>query len=111
MPLIIPLQPTPSQTVSVLLSDQQTVLNVAQKTTGMFMDVLINNTQLIIGGVICENQNPVIRSAYLGYIGDFAWLDTQPDPISGPSDPFYTAIGTRFFLGYYLPSELPAGLA
>lgn len=105
--LIIPLQPVPSQTVSVLLSNQQTTLNVRQLTTGLFMDVLINNTQLIIGGVICENQNIIIRSLYLGYIGDFAWMDTQPDPIAGPSDPFDTAIGSRFFLGYYLPSELP----
>lgn len=108
---IIPLQPVPSQTVNALLSNQQTTINCYQKTTGLFLDVLINNTQLVIGGVICENQNVIIRSAYLGYIGDFAWMDTQPDPTAGPADPFYTAIGTRFFLGYYLPAELPLGLA
>jgi hypothetical protein len=98
------MQATPSQTVSVLLASQPTTLNVYQKSTGLFMDVLLNNA-LVIGGVICENLNVIIRDAYFGYVGDFAWIDTQ-----GATDPAYTGIGTRYFLGYFSPAELPAGL-
>lgn len=105
MPLLIPMQATASQTINSLINNQATTLNVYQKSTGLFMDVLLNNA-LVIGGVICENLNVIVRNSYLGYSGDFAWFDTQ-----GLTDPVYTGIGTRYFLWYFAPSELPAGLA
>lgn len=98
--LIIPLQPLPNQTVTVTLDNQVTQINVYQTFEALFMDVYLENT-LIIGGVICENQNRIIRSAYLGYSGDFAWIDTQ-----GSLDPNYSGIATRFFLSYLTEDEL-----
>lgn len=104
--LIIPLQPVPSQTVSALINNQATTLNVRQlNDQGLFMDVLLNDAP-IIQGVICQNLNVIIRDVYFGYIGDFAWIDTQ-----GTTDPVYTGIGTRYVLGYFTPAELPARLA
>ena len=104
--LIVPLQPLPSQTVNALLNNQATTLNVYQKNAlGLYVDVLLNNA-LIIGGVIALNLNVIIRNAYLGYVGDFAFIDTQ-----GATDPVYTGLGSRYVLGYFAPSELPAGLA
>lgn len=97
---IIPLKPLPSQTVSVGLANQNCTLNVYQKSTGLFMDVYVNGA-LIIGGVICENLNRIVRSAYLGFVGDFSFVDTQ-----GSEDPVYTGIETRFFLMYIEQSEL-----
>ena len=97
---LIPLQATPSQTVNVQLSGQSCTLNVYQKSTGLFMDVLVNDV-LIIGGVICENLNRIVRSLYLGFIGDFSFVDTQ-----GTSDPYYAGIGTRYYLLYLLETEL-----
>ena len=105
MPLLVPLKAVPSQIVNPLINSQATTLNVYQKATGLYMDVLLNNA-LIIGGVVCENLNVIIRDAYLGYSGDFAWFDTQ-----GFTDPVSSGIGTRYFLWYFAPSELPAGLA
>lgn len=103
MSLAIPLQATPSQTVSVTLSGQAAQLNIYQKRSGLYMDVLVNNT-LIIGGVICENLNRIVRSLYLGFLGDLIFLDNQ-----GTSDPDYTGLGARFTLVYILPGELPPG--
>jgi len=104
--LIIPVQPVPSQTLSALINNQATTLRVYQKNDqGLFMDVLLDDA-LIIGGVICENLNVIIRDAYFGYVGDFAFIDTQ-----GTSDPYYTGLGSRYVLGYFAPSELSAGLA
>lgn len=102
--LIVPTIAVPSQTLTALINNQNTGLNIYQKGAYLFMDVLLNNTQ-VIGGVICQNLNVIIRNAYLGYIGDFAWIDTQ-----GSDDPQYTGLNSRWFLGYFLPSELPAGL-
>jgi len=97
----IPLNSIPNQTINVQLAGQSCALNVYQKSTGLYMDVLVNDV-LIIGGVICENLNRIVRSLYLGFIGDFAFVDTQ-----GSNDPYYTGIGTRYYLLYFSPSELP----
>ena len=67
------------------------------------MDVYIGNT-LIIAGVICQNENRIVRSLYLGFSGDFAWYDTQ-----GSTDPIYTGLGSRYLLLYLYPNELPDG--
>ncbi|ASW06309.1 phage baseplate plug family protein [Rhizobium sp. 11515TR] len=98
--LIVPLQAVPNQTVTVTLNDQVTQINVYQTYNGLFIDVYLEN-DLIIGGVICENQNRIIRSAYLGYSGDFAFIDMQ-----GANDPDYTGLGTRYFLAYLSETEL-----
>lgn len=103
MSLGIPMQATPSQTLQVTLSGQAAQLNIYQKRSGLYMDVLVNNT-LIIGGVICENLNRIVRSLYLGFLGDLMFLDNQ-----GASDPDYTGLGARFTLVYILPGELPPG--
>ena len=99
---LVPLQALANQTVSVQLTGQSCTLNVYQKSTGLFMDVLVNDV-LIIGGVLCENLNRIVRSAYLGFIGDFAFVDTQ-----GSLDPYYASIGTRFYLLYFNAGELSA---
>lgn len=102
--LTVPLQPVPSQVVAVNLGGQSCTLRVYQKSTGMFMDVLVNSTQLIIGGVLCENKNRIVRSLYLGFVGDFIFVDGQ-----GSSDPSYAGLGSRFSLEYLETSDLPPG--
>lgn len=97
---VVPLQAVPSQIVSCQLATQSTLIAVYQKSTGMFMNVYVDGV-LIIGGVICENLNRIVRSLYLGFTGDFTFVDTQ-----GAEDPSYTGIGTRFFLVYIEASEL-----
>ena len=98
--LSVPLQPVPNQTVRVQLANQITQINVYYKRQGLFMDVLKNELP-VIQGVICENLNRIVRSAYLGYEGDFIWVDTQ-----GDADPVYTGIGSRFYLVYLAEGEL-----
>ena len=102
--LIVPLQPLPSQTVNALLNNQATTLNVYQKNAlGLYVDVLLNNA-LIIGGVIAENLNRIVRSVYLGFIGDLCFIDNE-----GSTDPVYTGLGTRYSLAYLETTDLLAG--
>lgn len=100
---IVPLQAVPSQSVNVLLANQNCRLNVYTRGVDLFMDVLVND-ELIIGGVICQNRNRIVRSAYLGFVGDFIFIDTQ-----GSSDPVYTGLGDKFQLCYLEAADVAAG--
>jgi hypothetical protein len=101
--LIVPLQAVPNQTVNIQLAGQNCNINVYQKSTGLFFDLYVGNV-LVIAGVICQNLNRIVRSLYLGFIGDFWFADTQ-----GSDDPISTGLGARFELQYIEASDLPAG--
>lgn len=101
---LVPLQPIASQTLTVQLNGQDCTLNIYQKYTGLFMDVLVSGVGIIYG-VLCENLNRIVRSLYLGFQGDFVFLDTQ-----GTSNPSYTGLGSQFVLIYLSPSDLPANV-
>lgn len=90
----VPLNPVPSQTLTLLLNNQPIRLNVRTFATGLFMDVLLNNV-LIAAAVPCLNNNKIVREAYSGLIGDFMFTDTQ-----GESDPTYDGLGARYQLIY-----------
>lgn len=99
---LIPLQAVPNQALTVNLEGQVTQINIYQKALGLFVDVYVDNI-LIIGGVIAENLNRIVRSIYLGFIGDLAFIDTQ-----GTTDPVYTGLGSRYSLAYITAAELEA---
>jgi hypothetical protein len=98
--LVIPLRPIPSQIISVSLSGQPVQIKIYQKMFGLFVDVSVSN-QLIIGGVIARNLVKIVRSTYLGFIGDLFFNDGQ-----GTSDPTYTGLGSRYSLIYLEPSDV-----
>ena len=103
---VVPLQPIPNQTLQVQLDGQAVTLEVVQYAFGLFMSVYVNGT-LIIAGVICENFNRIVRSLYLGFSGDFVFLDMQ-----GVTDPIYTGLGgpdARYQLLYLSATDLPVG--
>lgn len=97
---IVPLQSLPSQSLQVQLGNQPVTLNVYQMMFGLFIDVYVGAT-LIIGGVICLNLNKIVRSEYLGFVGDLGFFDTQ-----GSEDPVFSGLGSRFFLAYLEESDL-----
>jgi hypothetical protein len=99
--LIVPLHPVPSQTVSVSLNNQACQVNVYALGSApyehLFCDLYVSDA-LIIGGVICQNLNLIVRDAYLGFIGDLMFQDTQ-----GADDPVYSGLGARWILNYVFP--------
>lgn len=97
---IVPVQALPNQTLQIQLARQSCVLNVYQTAYGLFMDVYIG-ADLIIAGVLCENLNRIVRSTYLGFVGDFIFIDNE-----GSDDPIYTGLGSRFSLAYLEQSDL-----
>lgn len=101
MPQIVPLQAVPSQTTQIVLANQNCQLRVYQTPAALFMDVSVND-DLIIRGVICQNLNRIVRSLYLGFVGDFVFQDSQ-----AADDPSYSGLGSRFQLIYLSTADLP----
>lgn len=91
---IIPLQNVPSQTFSVLLSGQNCQIRVEQKGDYLYLSLAVNNAP-IINTVICRDRVALVRYAYLGFIGDLTFIDTE-----GANDPQYIELGTRYQLVY-----------
>lgn len=100
---VIPVQSVAAQAFSVLLADQNCQIDIAQKSTGMFISLYVDGS-LVIGSVVCENLNRIVRSLYLGFVGDLMFDDLQ-----GSSDPNYLELGSRFILLYIPADELPSG--
>lgn len=100
--LSVPIQPLPNQALQIQLASQSCTINLYQTAFGLFFDLYVGST-LIIGGVICQNLNRLVRSVYLGFVGDFAFIDNQ-----GNSDPSYTGLGSQFTLVYLELADLQA---
>lgn len=91
---IIPLVDSPNQILYVALAGQQCKIILKSSAYGMFIDLYVDNV-LIIAGVACENLNRIVRDAYLGFVGDLSFNDTQ-----GTADPVSPGLGARYVLYY-----------
>jgi hypothetical protein len=102
---IVPLAPVPWQTLAITLANQACRLDVYQRGEGMFVNLAVNDA-VLVGGVAGQNRNRMVRSAYLGFAGDLAFLDTQ-----GGDDPQYTGLGSRWLLFHLSPDDVAAAIA
>lgn len=96
---IIPLAAIASQTLKVVLAQQSCVLNIYQKSTGLFMDVILEG-ETILAGVLCRDRVRCVRQGYLGFSGDLAFMDTQ-----GAEDAYFQGLGSRWVLMYLEPGD------
>lgn len=99
---IIPTQAVANQAITVTLGGQSCQINIYQKLYGLFVDLYVLDA-LIVAGAPALNLNRIVRSTYLGFVGDLIFIDTQ-----GGDDPTDTGLGTRFHLAYLEASELIA---
>ncbi len=96
----IPLQPLPSQSISVELAGQQCTIRLIQRESFLYMDLSVDG-QAIMQGVPCLYANKMVRYSYLGFTGDLVFMDN-----SGQSHPYYDGLGDRFPLYYMEASDL-----
>ena len=99
--LQIPISAVPSQSLSVQLAGQQCQINVYQKSTGVFLDLAVNDAP-IITTMLCPDRVKLVRYQHLGFVGDLAFVDTL-----GAHGPEYTGFGSRYVLVYLEASDLP----
>lgn len=90
----VPLSAVPSQSFAVTLGGQNCQISIYMLDSLLYMDLAVNNAP-IFTAVVCRNLNYMVREAYLGFIGDLAFIDTQ-----GNNDPTYDGLGTRYVLVY-----------
>jgi hypothetical protein len=100
--LVVPTQPIPNQTFQCQLNGQACTIDIQQYAFGIFVSLYVGN-QMIVAGVLAHNAVLIVRSAYLGFIGDIEFLDTQ-----GTADPVYNGLGSRYQLVYLAPADLAA---
>lgn len=98
MTQFIPVQPIPAQILRVALGGQSCRLRIYQRSTGLYIDVYVNDV-LFVGGVLCVDRADIIRDLYFGFNGDLRFVD-----IRGTDDPHYTGLGDRWRLVYMQPS-------
>ena len=91
---IIPLTATASQSFTILLGNQNCSMKVYQLSTGLYCNLIANNNS-IFNTMICLNLVGLAREAYLGFVGQLAFVDTK-----GTSDPTYDGLGARYQLVY-----------
>lgn len=103
----IPLVAVPSQQINITLAGQACSINVYQKSTGVYLDLFLNN-QPISTTVRCLNEAELLQDRrYLGFVGDLMFVDVQ-----GDTDPVYTGFGAegtgRYQLVYLEAADLAA---
>jgi hypothetical protein len=96
----ISLKPLKAQEVNVNLAGQSVTLRIVQRSTGLFMDIGVDNLW-IAQGVLCLNCNKIVRYPYLKFSGEIFFADTK-----GSFDPVYDELGTRFKLFYATAEEM-----
>jgi hypothetical protein len=100
--LTIPLADVPSQVVSASLGGQSVRMRLFTRRSGLYLDLYVANT-LVLAGARCMDAVPIVRDAYLGFVGDLMFIDSQGS--DAPSSP---GLGTRFSLVYAEAADLGA---
>lgn len=117
---IVPLSANPNSTLQIVLAGQNCAIELRTLDGYAVTDAANLGTDqkylaftLDVAGVsITRTQNCLnlkrllINRQYLGFAGDFMFVDTQPDPITGPADPQWEGLGTRWQLIYLEVSDL-----
>lgn len=103
--LHVPTQPVPSQQLQCQLYNQAVTLNLYQQAYGLYVDVLVGVSP-IVQGVIALDRNRIVRSSYLGFSGDFVFVDLQAPAGQFGLDPVFTGLNGRHLLIYLEPSDL-----
>ena len=98
--LTIPLRPVANQNLQVLVENQPCTIELSQTNYGLFLSLAVDGED-VITGVLCQNRNRIVRSSYLGFVGDFCFVDTQ-----GDEAPKYDGLGDRYVLLYLSPTDL-----
>ena len=98
----IKLNPVENQELVILLAEQVCKIRIQQLTTGVFLTLTVNDV-LVRSMQKCIDRVPVITDAYLGFIGQFVFIDE-----CAMEDPYYTGFGGKFGFYYLEVQDLPA---
>lgn len=117
--LQVPLNPVPSQTLSITLGGQNCQIAVYQKqpyvdaygvAAGLFFDLTVNGVPIVNTELCLDRTELLLDRRYLGVEGEFMFLDTLATeggpPTFNGSPPYYTGLGSQFVLLYLEAADL-----
>jgi hypothetical protein len=96
---LIPLAAVPNQNISVLLGAQNCQISVYTKSTGLFVDLSVDNVPIVTAALALD-RNRIVRVPGDVFVGDLTFYDTQ-----GLSDPTYDGFATRYQFAYIEPTD------
>ncbi len=94
------ISPVASQTLSIVLAQQNCRVNLYQKTTGLYFDLFVDGAP-ITTCVIGRNGALLLNRGGSNFIGNFMFVDTM-----GELDPQWDGLGIRFMLLYVEASDV-----
>lgn len=100
MILGVPLSAIPSQELSLILNNQDISVRVYMRGDYLYLDVLNEDTPIILGQLIVSNVN-LLPSGLTNFVGNFRMVDTN-----GNEDPQYIGLGERWQLLYLSDEDL-----
>ena len=92
--ILIPTQPIPSQSISILLGGQSCIVTLRQLLDRQYLSLSANGVDLC-DNVLIQFNSAIVRMGYTGFIGDIYCLDE-----SGNQPPTYTGWSSRWNLYY-----------
>lgn len=98
--LRIPLQPVPNQTLAVTLARQNAQIALRQNGPNMYFDLQLDGAYIVRTRICRDRQRLLLDAAYRGFVGDFAFIDTQ-----GTEEPQFAGLGDRYQLVYLAEGE------
>lgn len=98
--LQVPLQPVPSQQLQIVLGNQNCQIAVYMLGANIYVDLNSNGADISIA-VIARDGVPLVPTAYLGFLGNLIFVDTQ-----GSSDPTFNGLGSRYQLLYFTVADI-----
>lgn len=96
----VPLSALPSQELSLVLGNQDVTVRVLTRGDYLYLDVLNEDTPIILGQLIVSNAN-LLPSGLTNFVGNFRMVDTN-----GNADPEYIGLGERWQLLYLSDEDL-----
>ena len=95
----IPLSPIPSQTLRIILDQQNCTIKLYQRLGRVYCDLFINDIPQW-QGVVCLNKVNMNRLPYVGFKGALFFIDNE-----GGQEPEYSGFNSRYTLLYLAQSE------
>lgn len=119
---IVPLASNPNETLQIVLGGQNCSIEfrsldgyaVTDEVSLAVSERYVAFSLSVSGVSITRTQNCLnkkrllINRQYLGFVGDFMFLDTQPLPGTTGQDPQFEGLGTRWQLVYLEQADLDA---
>lgn len=99
MPEIIQLSPIPSQSLKVVLADQDCEISLYLRGENFFLDLIVNGETVQTGAIVNEGAS-IISAPNALFSGGLAVVD-----MLGDDAPEFSGLGSRWILVYYPASE------